>query len=458
MSIPPTRSLQQLTNDALAAFVAELDPSLGVTVAGIPKGDPARALAFMGAALAVYLQGQVQGLVGYARAGTSVGADLASWQADFGFTAPPGASAQVSITLPTSNGQAATAALTIPAGTILQTQPIVVAPSTVPSVYSFSTNVDATIPIGGTSVAVLCTATQPGSAYNAIPTTTPLQLSGSLPGVGNPTFTSAAPNGGSDALSPSQSRSAFIAFIQSQSKATHTALVAAVQAVSSYLQLGSTFQAWDYATNIAVKGFTSAALLAQPGQIAIVYIDTTETGGQYTSGPGVAGDNTTADAILAAARATAGFGLTPVLYFANQYPVSFAAIAITVSNTQASAAGLATSTAALQGVVQTILTDLFAATGIAGDVPWSQVVKAILDYSVVNALGQTVTDIFTDVDLTASYLSVEKPTGGSYNVFSAVDTDVYPSSAGPAGALDPIGYLRVSATFDATGITFTVTP
>ncbi len=448
MPFPTTQTIAQLQQNFIAAWVSDLAPQFGITAAGIPQGDPIQAIAFATAGATNYLQSYIQALVLFSRASTATGADLDSWLADFGYTRAPGVAAQAWVKFAMAPLQVAGAGgIQIPAGTQVQTLPLVIGQSTVPAVYSFTTNQAATIPAGSSSVTVLCAATAVGSAANQVPATATLQMSSNIAGISSAVFApnpstpsgSAAPSGGQDAATDAAARTGFVEFITNLSRATLGSIEAAVEDVDGGLVLGQTFAVLDAAT---------APDLLLPGQVAIVYLDPSESGGQYTGSP----DNTTADAILAAVQSVEAFSITAQVWFAFTYEVTGVTLSLTASQGQLNAAGL--SQGAFKAALETAIDNIFD-LAMGQRVPFvgaNGFLDQIANFSYVNPSGVTISGLVTEIDASTALVVVTVPAGRGGG------TQNYQVSAGPyidmvySGQTDPFGVLRpgASPTFTLT--------
>ena len=467
MPLPPAQTLPQFQTAFVNGWASALNPAFGVNPANIPVGDPINALGFAAGGVATLLQAYMVGLVNYSRASTATGPDLDSWMADFDFFRPGGGQAQGWISVPTPTGLAATSAVPVPAGSVFQTDPIVISPSTVPTVYYFTTTAAVTIAIGQTFVLAHYQANLPGSVYNAIPALSNLTWSSSIVGTGNPTFAlaagqtlgSAAPQGGTNADSDPAARQAFIQFIDSLSGSTGSALIAGIEETSSYLQAGSTFVLWDYATQPA------GVQLAWPGQAVCVFVSPNPANaGQYM---GPTGTDPIADGILAAMRGTlanpvdaVAFSVVPIVYYANTYELTgnagLVVGTIYVSQSAMSNAGL--SEAALLSALLLQIQTLVGfpggpGLGISQGLSWSAIINVLVGFSVTQPSGATVTGIVTDVPPAglSGLVTLPTPPGGTvaYNVATLHDDGMLPALTHQAsiesGLADPSGILRIGA-------------
>lgn len=467
MALPAPQTVSQLQGAFVNAWAASLNPAFGVVAGNIPPGDPVLALAFATAGIGTYLQAQIQGLINYSRASTATGADLDSWLADFGPGAgrPPGGAAEGWISIPTSTGQDPAAPNTIPLGTVFQTDPIVIAPSTVPTVYYFMTTAQVTIPTDASFALAPYQASAPGAVYNSIPAGTPLNFSTGLVGVGNPTFSlapgqslgSAAPAGGSNTDSDPAARAHFVEFIDSLAGSSGSALVAGIESVSSYLVDGSTFVVWDYATQP-----TGGDQIAWPGQAVCVFVSPNPSySGQYTGPTGI---DPIADAILQAMNGTlqdptegVAFTITPLLYYALEYQITALTIGtIWVSQGAMAAAGLTLSQlkSNLQGALQTLLGLPNApGLGIGLGIAWSAISQALLNYGGGG--------IVTDVALNSMTGAVTPPSDSPISYASATDGGMVPNHAHQSiveGTGDPGGVLRYGSALNIVLTTINLVP
>ena len=414
MPIPIPTTVSTFQTDFVGAYCATLDPAFGANPANIPSGDPVLALGFATAAVGVQLQAGYIALYIFARASTATGADLDSWFADFGYTRFQGSPATTTVTIPTSSGAAAVSNIPIPAGTIVSTQPIALAPSTVPQAYSFATVGSATLLAGQTSITVSVQATANGSNYNNIPTNTPLQLGTGIAGLGNPAFVS-APQFGQQAATDAQARVDFIDYITSLSDGTIAAVVAAVQDATGLVN-GVNMAELDYATSNGV---------IQRGMAATVFISAGNSG-QYTGSP----YNAIAQAAQAAMQNVVALGITPIVYYATAYTVGSLAFTFTYSQTALTNAQLSLS--GLEALMLGVLQTLFPATGgqLGNKVYFSQIARQFLELTYTNGSGIAISKLVTDVNIPAASIT----TGGGTFTGDLVQPGT-PSTA------DALGYL-----------------
>ena len=463
MPLAPTLTVAQLQQNFVAAWASALNPAFGVNPANIGPGNPIQAMGFATAGATTYLQSWMQGLVDYSRASTAVGSELDSWLADFNFTRPPGNPATGYISVPTPTGQVAASAVPIVNGQVFQTDPIVVSPSTIPTVYYFKTTSAATIAVGQTSVLVPYISVQnsqglvttQGAIYNGIPASTALQFSSGVVGTGNPVFAlgpgigsgSAAPQGGTTVASDPQARAAFVEYIDSLAGSIESALVAGIEEVSSYLQNGSTFALWDFSTQ------PSGVTLAFPGQAVCVFVSPNPGySGQYA---GPLGTDPIADGILNAMNGSlansidaVAYTVVPLVYYANNYEITALAIsAMWISQGQLNAAGLSLSQlqSALQGAFQALVgAPNGVGLGISIGLAWSVLIDTMLNFSVTQPSGAVVSGIVTDVTVAGLTGTVQKYVNGS-------------PTGSPVPYTSGLGYasLFVASTTSPDGISWT---
>jgi hypothetical protein len=424
MSLPAPKSLAQFQQDFLNNWAA----GIGVSPASIPSSDPIVALGGSNSGAALYLQGLIYQLVALTRASTSKGPDLDSWLADFNYTRPQGAPATVTITFQVNPALAPGGVVTIPEGTVVQTQPIVVAPSTIPQVFQVETTQAYSFSASGAQ-SILCEATTeitiPNGGptgyqiYNNIPANQLTQLEQPIAGVTSVT-NAASPSGGSNNASDPAALAAFVEYITGLAKSNQTGINGAVEDAFSGLVLGQTFVTLTNAI---------APTLVQPGQIWCVFVSPGKSG-QYTG----ATFDPQAQGILNALVAAKAFGLTPLVYYANEYLVSHGQIAFTYSASALAAAGLSLS--ALELLMFETLQELMPVTGgqLGQAVPFSQIAAALLDISVTVSTG-VISNIVTDVNLSGSSNFMLTTGGGTFN-----EDLIQP---GTPSTLDQLGYLAM---------------
>lgn len=435
MSMPTPKSLSDFQSDFLSSWNAYVGNPPGTV---IPESDPFVAIGAANSGAALYLQGLVYDLVGVSRASTSVGSDLDSWLADFGYTRAPGAPAQVTLSL-TVNPSLANppGTVTIPKDTIFQTGSIVVSPAALPAVYSVATNAEVVVTTSGV-VQVPCTAnaavTVSGETgfevYNQIPPGAITVQYEPIAGVVSVT-NSASPTGGTNSASDPQARADFVDYINSLAESNFQGVKAGIEDVFGSLQLGVNFQLLTNST---------APTRVQPGLLMAVFISPGNNG-QYTGSP----VDPNAQAILNSMEASQAFGLTPVVYYATQHQITAISVPYTYSASALNRAGLSVS--ALQQIMSQTIAGFIPKTGGAlGQVVFfSALAAALLNISVTlptGVVGGIVTDVYV------GGLSFTASPGG---VFDGGDF-VQP---GTPAAIDQLGYLSwdpstYPATFTAT--------
>ena len=438
MPLPTPKSLATFMSDFLQNWAIVTGVS---NVSMIPATDPIVAIAGSNSGAALYLQSLVFQLEALSRASTSVGPDLDSWFAQFsytdssgnfhGFTRPQGVPASVTIT---ATINASGGPVTIQAGTIFETQPLTIQPSSVPVIFQVATSQTTIVNSSGV-VALLCFAVNPvtytdasgnsqtGFAlYNTIPAGSFVQQYSPISGVSTVT-NPASPLSGTNNASDAVARIDFVSWLLSLSEGTYAALVAAIADVGSGLVNGQTFALYDYAT---------APAFAQPGQIAAVVIG--PGSGQY---PGSNSDNPTMDAIAQAMLATEAFGVVGVEFYAKQYQVTAAAVTFTYSQSQLTAANLTISglEALMTGILQT---QISASGGNLGQLLYFSTLVQLWKNITVTLPGGVVSGIVVDVNAsTFSFSTAGVPSGGGTFTTDAVQP-------GSPSTRDLSGYLSLA--------------
>jgi uncharacterized phage protein gp47/JayE len=211
-----TYDLTSLVRQQAAAIQSKASALVDMTV-----GSVLRAVIETNAALMLWLQSLVLGLLVKTRAATSTDDDLDSWMADFGFSR---LGATYATGVVTFSRFTSGAAVTIPAGTTVQTSD---------GTWQYTTASDVTMSSSQKSVQASVTATTAGASGNAAigGVTT---IVGSVSGVDTVTNT-AAFVGGADKELDAVYRARFVTYINGLSKATSSAINAAVQGVKSGL-------------------------------------------------------------------------------------------------------------------------------------------------------------------------------------------------------------------------------
>lgn len=430
MALPAPLSIAQFMSNFLQSYA----PVVGVSdISSIPDTDPIVAIAGSNAGASVYLQSQTFALVAFSRAATAQGPDLDSWLADFRTTGsngqtigypgrPQGAAANVilSVTVAIPAGQSS---VLIPVDFIVQTQPITVQPATSPQVFQVQASMETVVTANGTyqieftAVAPIQVGDVSGyQIFNNIPPNSFTQQLEPLNGITAIT-NAAAPVDGTNTASDAQARADFVDWITSLSEGTYAAIIAAVQDVAGGLIPGQTFAIYDFASNPTVA----------PGLIEGVVIRSGT--GQYTGSP----DDPVMDNIVQAITAVEAFGVSSVLYYAKNYPVTVFEATFTYSQSQLSAAGLTLPT--LQGMMTAILQALITSSGSSlGQILYfSTLVQQWRNIS-VTLPGGVISNIVADVN--ASDFSATTTGGGTFTV-----DKIQP---GTTGTLDQTGYLSMS--------------
>jgi uncharacterized phage protein gp47/JayE len=218
------------------------------TLVDVTVGSITRAIIEANAGVALWLQSIVLGLLLRTRASTSSDADLDSWMADFGFAR---LGALTSAGVVTFARFTAGSTVTIPAGTTVQTSD---------GAWQFVTTAAASLAPSQTSVQVSVVAVTAGAGGNAaiggVST-----IVGSLPGVDTVT-NAAAFVGGADAEGDAGFRARFVVWVNGLSKATASAIGAAISGVQSGLT-------YTITENVTYAG------AAQPGHFFVVVDDGT---------------------------------------------------------------------------------------------------------------------------------------------------------------------------------------
>jgi hypothetical protein len=227
----PTKTIPQFVSDMIATWQA----NTGVT-GTFEDGDALLAFWQSVATQLDFLQAQIKLVLALVRAQTSVGADLDSWMAQFGFTREPATFASGPVTfgklVPTPS------TITIPVGSIVQTpggaiQYQVVADASQPT-WNAAAN-GYVLPVGASSLTATVQALVAGSAFNVIATQLS-QLGSTIPGIDTVTNPSAIING-LDPQSDAAFRAAFVLWLLNLAKATKGAILAAVLSVQQGLRV-----------------------------------------------------------------------------------------------------------------------------------------------------------------------------------------------------------------------------
>lgn len=219
----------QTQDEFITNFIAAFAQATGVTPV-LDTGDPIEAIADASAASAMYLQYQAQKTVFFARLQTCTGPDVDSFCMQFNFAREGAqfASGQVTLSIPLP----AVTQIAIPIGTIVQTQGSNIQYQLVADTGQAAYNVGLrayVLDVNATSITASIVALVAGSAFNV----QVLQLTSF--GSSSYGFTSAtnlAPiTNGADQESDANYKARFELYIQSLSKATYYAILAACEAV-----------------------------------------------------------------------------------------------------------------------------------------------------------------------------------------------------------------------------------
>lgn len=204
------------------------------TLVDFSVGSVLRAVAEAAAGVVLWLQAMVLQVLTLTRAATSVGPDLDSWMADFGFARLPASSATGLVTF---SRFTATQAALVPAGATVRTSDNSqsYAVTAAPSHPAWNAALNGyTLAATTASVTVPVAALAPGSAGNAQADAVTV-LTSAVPGVDTVTNASAFTSG-IDAEPDSAYRTRFVLYLASLSKATKAALGAAILGVRQGLQ------------------------------------------------------------------------------------------------------------------------------------------------------------------------------------------------------------------------------
>lgn len=223
-----TKDFPTLVAQQVAAIQAGASTLIDMTV-----GSVLRAIVEANAAVILWLQGLILQLLATTRAATSSGADLDTFVADYGLARLPAAAAVGKVTF---SRFTATAQATVALGTAVQTADgsqvynVIADPSN--SAYNQTLGVYV-IPAGTTSAQVTVQATSAGSGANAAAGQVNT-LASAIPYV-DTVSNALAFTTGADAEADTALRARFVAYIASLSKATKSAIGAAITAVQAGL-------------------------------------------------------------------------------------------------------------------------------------------------------------------------------------------------------------------------------
>jgi len=233
-----TQDFTTLVRNTVTAVQASASTLLNLSV-----GSVLRAIIEANAAVILWLQGLITYTLTLTRLATSTGSDVDTFIADFGFFRLPASPASGNVTFSrfTDTTQAV-----VPFGTILQTTD---------GTQTFTVNTDPTnsaynLALGGYVIAptvstltVAVTAVNPGTVGN-VQANTITSMGQGIPGVDLVTNAAAFING-IDAESDTAVKARFVLFLASLSKATKTAIEAAIEGVQQGLQYTIT-EDYDY--------------------------------------------------------------------------------------------------------------------------------------------------------------------------------------------------------------------
>lgn len=223
-----TFSFSQLVSNIATAMQASASAALNFTA-----GSVLRALSEAVAAVVLWLQAIILQVLTLTRASTSTGADLDSWCADYGFSRLPASKATGQVTF---SRFTATQQAVVPVGATVQTSD---------GSQGFAVTVDATnsaynaglggyvIPANTASVSVPVQAIIAGAGGN-VQAGTIAVITSQIPGLDTVTNAAGFLNG-ADAESDADFRARFVLYLASLSKATKTAIGAAVIGVQQGL-------------------------------------------------------------------------------------------------------------------------------------------------------------------------------------------------------------------------------
>lgn len=227
--------LQLLNNASLLNLMSAAVQNACAQLVDLTVGSALRAILQANAAVALWMQWLVTQLLLTTRAATSTGADLDSWVADYGLARLPSVAAHGSVQLSRNN---ATGVVLVPPGGVVRTGD---------ATQSFTIGIDAGNPAwnvitnsyqflaGQTAITVPIVAIMAGASGNIQPGAISL-IASSMPGVdaaGNPLATI----GGLDAESDPALRVRASTYFASLSRATVSAIIAAVQGVQQGLSV-----------------------------------------------------------------------------------------------------------------------------------------------------------------------------------------------------------------------------
>lgn len=223
------KSIAGFTSDQIATWAAQTG-----TTPVFTDGDPLLAVWQSVSVQLDFLQAQIQLVLLLARATTSVGADLDTWMAQFGFIRLPATYATGAEVF--SNPNAASSSILVPVGSIVQTvgggiQYAVVSDPDEPT-YNVALGGYILAP-GQLSLTATVEALVGGSSSNVLANTL-VQFGTSLPGIASVTNPSPITNG-VNAESDAAFRARFVLFLGTLAQATMSAILAAAEGVQQGL-------------------------------------------------------------------------------------------------------------------------------------------------------------------------------------------------------------------------------
>ena len=226
--------LSLLNFTALVEAMAAAVQGAAAQIIDLSVGSVTRAMLEAQASVALWMQWLIVRVLQTTRAATSVGPDLDSWVADFGVSRLAGASANGVVTLARWTPSLAA---TVPVGTLVRTtsgsEVFAVIADQTNSSWSSAANGYVLAP-GVASIVVPVSAVVSGVAGNVSPGSVTL-LASAVPGIDTVT-NQAAFAGGADAESDAALRVRFALYMDSRSKATRTAVEAAITSTQQGLR------------------------------------------------------------------------------------------------------------------------------------------------------------------------------------------------------------------------------
>ncbi|AWI53220.1 baseplate protein [Aquabacterium olei] len=322
----------------------------------VSVGSITRAFIEANAAMALWLQSLVLGVLARSRASTSTGSDLDSWMADYGFAR---LGAQYASGVVAFSRFTAGASVTIPAGTTVQTAD---------GAWQYTTTAPATLAPTQNTVQVSVAASTPGAGGNAAIGAVST-IVGGLSGVDTVT-NAAAFVGGADAETDAAYRARFVVWVNGLSKATGSAIGAAIGAVKAGLT-------YTITENVTYAG------TAQPGHFFVVVDD-------GTGSPSAGLLASVGSAVEAARGLTSTFAVfAPVVLTAN------VSVIVTVAGGY--------DAATVRSSVQLALASYINSLSLGQALPYSRLMQVIYDASpgVTNAATLTLNGGTADLAATA---------------------------------------------------------